>query len=100
MIYVMSGSAPLYAIIAVTYPSGSICTCGGKKANDTSGYALFNVKAGTYTVKVEVLSNGSYVTAATYTATVTTDGGTGTVNIGKLAAGNARITCGSKTVLA
>ena len=57
-------------------------------------------KKGTYTVKVEVLSNGSYVTAATYTATVTTDGGTGTVNIGKLAAGNARITCGSKTVLA
>ena len=57
MIYVMSGSAPLYAIIAVTYPSGSICTCGGKKAKDTSGYALFNVKAGTYTVECHTSDN-------------------------------------------
>ncbi len=57
MIYVMSGSSPLYAIIAVTYPSGSICTCGGKKAPDTSGYALFNVKAGTYTVECHTSDN-------------------------------------------
>lgn len=51
MIYVLSGGTALYAVIAVTYPSGSICTCGGKAAKDTSGYALFNVKAGTYTVE-------------------------------------------------
>ena len=51
MIYVLSGSPSLYAVIAVTYPSGSICTCGGKAAKDTSGFALFNVKAGTYTVE-------------------------------------------------
>lgn len=61
MIYVMSGGAPLYAIIAVTYPSGSICTCtnGTKtlKAKDTSGYALFNVKAGTYTVESHTSDN-------------------------------------------
>lgn len=56
MIYVMSGT-PLHAIIAVTYPSGSICTCGGKKAKDTSGYALFNVKAGTYTVECHTSDN-------------------------------------------
>lgn len=57
MIYVLSGGAPLYAIIAVTYPSGSICTCGGKKAKDTSGKALFNVKAGTYTVECHTSDN-------------------------------------------
>lgn len=57
MIYVLSGSAPLFAIIAVTYPSGSICTCGGKAAKDTSGYALFNVKAGTYTVECHTSDN-------------------------------------------
>ena len=51
MIYVLSGGTSLYAVIAVTYPSGSICTCGGKRAKDTSGYALFNVKPGTYTVE-------------------------------------------------
>ncbi len=51
MIYVLSGNSSLYAVIAVTYPSGSICTCGGKAANDTSGFALFNVKAGKYTVE-------------------------------------------------
>lgn len=56
MIYVMSGP-PLHAIIAVTYPAGSVCTCGGKKANDTSGYALFNVRAGTYTVECRTGDN-------------------------------------------
>lgn len=56
MIYVMSGP-PLHAIIAVTYPSGSICTCGEKKAPDTSGYALFPVKAGTYTVECHTSDN-------------------------------------------
>lgn len=51
------GSASLFAVIAVTYPSGSICTCGGKAAKDTSGYALFNVKAGTYTVECHTSDN-------------------------------------------
>ena len=54
MIYVLSGGAPLYAIIAVTYPEGSVCTCvsGTKtlKARDTSGKALFNVTVGEWTV--------------------------------------------------
>ena len=57
MIYVLSGGAPLYAVIAVTYRSGSICTCGGKAAKDTSGYALFPVKAGTYTVECHTGDN-------------------------------------------
>ena len=57
MIYVLSGGTSLYAVIAVTYPSGSICTCGGKAAKDTSGYALFNVKAGTYTVECHTSDN-------------------------------------------
>lgn len=57
MIYVLSGSPSLYTVIAVTYPSGSICTCGGKKAKDTSGYALFNVKPGTYTVECHTSDN-------------------------------------------
>lgn len=57
MIYVLSGSSSLYAVIAVTYPSGSICTCGGKAAKDTSGYALFPVKAGTYTVECHTSDN-------------------------------------------
>lgn len=57
MIYVMSGEGKLTTVIAVTYPSGSICTCEGKKAPDTSGYALFNVKAGTYTVECHTSDN-------------------------------------------
>ena len=56
MIYVVSGPT-LYAIIAVTYPAGSVCTCGGKKAKDTSGYALFPVRAGTYTVECHTSDN-------------------------------------------
>ena len=54
MIYVLSGGGSLTAIIAVTYPVGSICTCvsGTKtmKAKDTSGKALFNVTVGEWTV--------------------------------------------------
>lgn len=57
MIYVLSGGTSLYAVIAVTYPAGSICTCGGKAAKDTSGYALFNVKPGTYTVECHTSDN-------------------------------------------
>ena len=44
-------------LIAVAYPSGSICTCGGRTADDTSGYALFNVKPGTYTVECHTSNN-------------------------------------------
>ena len=51
------GGEKLFAVIAVTYPAGSICTCGGKAAKDTSGYALFNVKAGTYTVECHTSDN-------------------------------------------
>ena len=46
--------ARLRAVIAVTYPEGSICTCSnGTKtltARDTSGKALFNVPTGEWTV--------------------------------------------------
>ena len=53
--------ARLRAVIAVTYPEGSVCTCvsGAKtlKARDTSGYALFTVKAGTYTVECHTSDN-------------------------------------------
>ena len=52
-----SASGEIFSIIAVTYPAGSICTCGGKAAKDTSGYALFNVKAGTYTVECHTSDN-------------------------------------------
>lgn len=51
------GGGKLTTVIAVAYPAGSICTCGGKKAKDTSGYALFNVKAGTYTVESHTSDN-------------------------------------------
>ena len=48
------GSGKLFAVIAVTYPVGSVCTCvsGTKtlKARDTSGKALFNVTVGEWTV--------------------------------------------------
>ena len=57
MIYVLSGGEKLRSVIAVTYPEGSICTCGGKTARDTSGYALFNVKSGTYTVECHTSDN-------------------------------------------
>ena len=45
-----------YAVIGVTYPSGSTCTCtNGSKtltAKDTTGKALFVIpSAGTWTVK-------------------------------------------------
>ena len=44
-------------LIAVMYPSGSICTCDGRTADDTSGYALFNVEPGTYTVECHTSDN-------------------------------------------
>ena len=65
--------ARLRAVIAVIYPAGSICTCsdGTKtmKAKDTSGKALFNVKAGTYTVSC---TDGSRTTSKT--VSITTEG--------------------------
>ena len=58
-------------------------------------------KAGKYTVTVEVLSNGTYVKAASYTAVVPTDNGTSAdIVVGKLTAGNARIVSGDVVVLA
>ena len=58
-------------------------------------------KAGKYTVTVEVLSNGTYVKAASYTAVVPTDNSTSAdIVVGKLTAGNARIVCGDVVVLA
>lgn len=56
MICVLSGGAAPYAVIGVTYPSGSTCTCtNGSKtltAKDTSGKAIFVIpSAGTWTVK-------------------------------------------------
>ena len=56
MIYVLSGGAGKpYAVIGVTYPSGSTCTCtnGSKtlKAKDTTGKAIFVIpSAGTWAV--------------------------------------------------
>lgn len=56
-IYVLPGGAgKVYAVIGVTYPSGSTVTCtnGSKtlKAKDTSGKAIFVIpSAGTWTVK-------------------------------------------------
>ena len=45
-----------YAIISVTYPAGSVCTCANGTrtltAKDTSGKAMFVIpSAGTWTVK-------------------------------------------------
>ena len=58
------GFVSLFTVIAVTYPSGSICTCGGKVAKDTSGYALFPVKAGTYTVECHTSDNSKNKSAS------------------------------------
>ena len=47
-------SGKLFAVIAVTYPEGSVCTCSDGTttltAKDTSGKALFNVSTVTWTV--------------------------------------------------
>ena len=73
MIYVLSGGEKIRSIIAVIYPAGSICTCsdGTKTLNAkyTSGKALFNVKAGTYTVSC---TDGSRTTSKT--VSITTEG--------------------------
>ena len=61
-----------YAVIGVTYPSGSVCTCtNGTRtmtAKDTSGKALFAIpSAGTWTVKA-VKGSQSKSTAVKITA--------------------------------
>lgn len=75
MIYVLSGGEKIRSIIYVTYPAGSICTCknGTKtlKAKDTSGYALFNVKPGTYTVECHTSDNSQ---SASKSVSVTAEG--------------------------
>lgn len=67
------GSGKLFAVIAVIYPSGSICTCsdGAKtlKAKDTSGKALFNVPIGEWTVTA---TDGSRTKSAS--VSITTEG--------------------------
>ena len=80
MIYVLSGGTSLYTVIAVTYPAGSICTCGGKAAKDTSGYALFNVKAGNYTVECHT-SDGSKSKSTSVTVAESDKGKTKSVTL-------------------
>lgn len=68
------GSSKLFAIISVSYPAGSVCTCtmGSKvlKAKNTSGKALFNVPAlGTWTVSCTDGSN-----TASKDVSITTEG--------------------------
>ena len=80
MIYVTSGgSSKPYAIIGVTYPSGSTCTCtNGTRtltAKDTTGKALFVIpSAGTWTVKAvkgsQSASKAVKITAEGQVATV------------------------------
>ena len=55
MIYVMSGGAKAFAVISVTYPEGSTCTCSDGiktlKLKDTSGQGFFLIPyAGTWIV--------------------------------------------------
>ena len=80
MICVLSGEAAPYAVIGVTYPSGSTCTCtSGSKtltAKDTSGKAIFVIPSGgTWTVKSvkgsQSASKAVSITAEGQIATVT-----------------------------
>ena len=69
----VGSSGKLFAVIAVTYPEGSVCTCsnGTKtlKAKDTSGKALFNVpSAGTWAVSC---TDGSSTVSKSVTITAT-----------------------------
>lgn len=69
----VGGGGKLFAVIAVTYPEGSVCTCtnGTKtlKARDTSGKALFNVPLGEWTVSC---TDGAET--ASKTVSITTEG--------------------------
>ena len=81
MIYVLSGEAAPYAVIGVTYPSGSTCTCtNGRKTlttKDTSGKAMFIIpSAGTWTVTAV---SGSKSTSKT--VSITAEGQVATVTL-------------------
>lgn len=95
MIYVLSGGAGKpYAVIGVTYPTGSTCTCtdGTKtlKLKDTSGQGIFIIPyAATWTVtatdgtntnskSVEITSEGQSVSVELSYALVLFDGGDNT----------------------
>ena len=70
----ISGTLALFAVISVTYPAGSVCTCtkGTKsyKAKNTSGLALFAVpEVGEWTI---TCSDG--ISTATKTVSITTEG--------------------------
>ncbi len=81
MIYVLSGARKPYAVIGVTYPAGSTCTCtNGVRtltARDTSGKAMFVIpSAGTWTVKAV---KGSQSTSKA--VKITTEGQVATVEL-------------------
>lgn len=81
MIYVLGGSTKMFAVIGVTYPAGSTCTCtnGTKtlKAKDTSGTAIFNVPStGTWTVSC---TNGDKT--ASKSVSITAEGQTVAVDL-------------------
>lgn len=68
------GGVKLFAVISVTYPAGSVCTCakGTKtyKAKNTSGLALFAVpEVGDWTI---TCSDG--ISTATKTVSITSEG--------------------------
>ena len=76
-----SGIGKIYAVIGVTYPSGSTCTCtNGSKtltAKNTSGKAIFVIpSAGTWTVKAV---SGSKSTSKT--VSITAEGQVETVTL-------------------
>ena len=75
------GSTKMFAVIGVTYPAGSTCTCtnGTKtlKAKDTSGTAIFNVPStGTWTVTA---TNGDKT--ASKSVSITAEGQTENVTL-------------------
>ena len=89
-----SGIGKIYAVIGVTYPSGSTCTCtNGSKtltAKNTSGKAIFVIPyAGTWTVKavsgskstsktVSITAEGQVETVTLMFETILFDGGDNT----------------------
>lgn len=99
MIIPVSGGKP-YAIIGVTYPAGSVCTCANGTrtltAKDTSGKALFVIpSAGTWTVKavsgdssaseaVEITAEGQVETVVLAYALILFDGTDNTAVTGGL----------------
>lgn len=76
-----AGGVKLFAVISVTYPAGSVCTCtkGTKsyKAKNTSGLALFAVpEAGDWTVSC---TDGTQT--ASQTVSITAEGQTKSVDL-------------------